>query len=61
MCLRQTLSRHMGVAGFSEAKTQASGCFATSSIQACSCLAVFGGMAAVRVEEFVFGVSMSPR
>ena len=61
MCRHQTLSLHIGVAGFSEANTQASGLSGTSSIHSLKHLAVFGGMATVRVELVVFGVSMSPR
>jgi hypothetical protein len=60
-CLLHRLSLHNGVDGFSEANTHAFGLSGTSSIHSFRLAAVLGGMATVRAELAVFGVSMSPR
>jgi hypothetical protein len=51
----------MGRYEFSDAKTHESGFLSTTVIHSRSWLAVFGGMATVRLDVVVFGVLISPR
>lgn len=57
----QTLSRHIGVLRFSERNTHASGSSSIAINHSASSAAVREGITTTRRDDFVLGVSISPR